>query len=210
MKAKESGHDPYIALLEYRNMPLLDCNMSPAQLLYSRRTKSLVPITSELLQPKTVNQSTVQKSMKKSKAAQKANFDKSAKPLPPLNVNDSVRLQTGKFWRPAKVIKQHDSRSYTVQTRDGALYRRNRKHLMKTMENFTDFAFNPNVLISRSENSISPHEPPLSASNATSKPDRIPPDKLPNKADAPYFTRSGRQVMPTKCYAADEWITNKN
>ena len=161
-KAKESNQDPYIALLEYRNTPLLDCNMSPAQLLYSRRTKSIVPITNKLLQHQPVNQSTVQKNMQRAKATQKAKFDKSAKPLPPLSINESVRIQAGKFWRPAKVMKKHDTRSYTVQTKDGALYRRNRKHLMKTAENFSDFAFNPSsVVLPHSENSISLKRPLL-------------------------------------------------
>ena len=119
-KAKEINQDPYIALLEYRNTPLLDCNMSPAQLLYSRRTKFIVPITNKLLQHQPVDQSTVQKNMQRAKATQKEKFDKSAKPLPPLSINESVRIQAGKFWRPAKAMKKHDARSYTVQTKDGA------------------------------------------------------------------------------------------
>ena len=168
-KAKESNQDPYIALLEYRNTLLLDCNMSPAQLLYSRRTKSIVLITNKLLQHQPVNLSTVQKNMQRAKATQKAKFDKSANPLPPpLSLNESVRIQAGKFWRPAKVIKKHDARSYTVQTKDGAFYRHNRKHLMKTAENFSDFAFNPSsVVLVRSENSISPQEPSPSISAST-------------------------------------------
>ena len=204
-KAKESGQDPYIALLEYRNSPLVDCNQSPAQLLFSRRTKSVVPITNKLHQPETVSHSTVQEKVQRSKALQKLNFDKSAKPLSPLNINDSVRLQTGKVWRPAKVISKHNARSYTVQTRDGATYRCNRKHLMKTVENFTDISFNPNML-ARSEISDSPNEPHApSYSTNSSTPDRIPPDKPPT-ADAPYVTRFGRKVMPSKRFTTDEWI----
>ena len=49
-----------IALLEYRNTPLLDCNMSPAHLLYSPRTKSVVPITNKLLQQTCKKQSHTQ------------------------------------------------------------------------------------------------------------------------------------------------------
>ena len=138
----------------------------------------------------------------------KINFDKSAKPLSPMNINDSVSLQTGKFWRPAKVISKHNARSYTVQTRDGAAaatYRRNRKPLMKTVENFTDISFNPNVLAC-SEISDSPNEPHVpSCSTNSSTSDRIPPDKPPT-ADAPYVTWFGRKVMPSKCFTADEWI----
>ena len=39
-KAKESKQDPYLLILEYRSSPLPDCNLSPAQLLLSRRIKS--------------------------------------------------------------------------------------------------------------------------------------------------------------------------
>ena len=204
-KAKKY-QDPYIRLLEYRNTPLLDCFMSPAQLLYSPRTKSVVPITNKLLQHQPFNQSTMEKNMQKAKATHKAKFDQSAKPLPPLSINELVRIQAGKFWRPAKVIKKHDAWSYTVQTMDGALYRHNRKHLMKTAINFSDFTFNPSsVVLARSENSISPQEPlAFISSSPTPDPDRIPPDKHPT---APYVTRFGRKVIPTKRYAADEGIT---
>ena len=44
IKAGQSGKDPYIAILEYRNCPL-ECGYSPNQLLYSRKTKSILPIT---------------------------------------------------------------------------------------------------------------------------------------------------------------------
>ena len=37
-KAKESKQDPYLLIFEYRNSPLPDCNLSPAQLLLSRQT----------------------------------------------------------------------------------------------------------------------------------------------------------------------------
>lgn len=53
-KAKDSDQSPYIAFLEYRNTPL-DCGYSPAQLLFSRRTKSVLPITNKALQPKLIN-----------------------------------------------------------------------------------------------------------------------------------------------------------
>ncbi|XP_052809638.1 uncharacterized protein K02A2.6-like [Mya arenaria] len=55
VKAKDSGHDPYLALLEYRNTPMSDCKQSPVQLLMSRRTRSVLPTTISHLLPKPVN-----------------------------------------------------------------------------------------------------------------------------------------------------------
>ena len=53
-KAKDIGQGPYISFLEYRNTPL-DCGYSPAQLLYNRRTKSILPISNKALTPELVN-----------------------------------------------------------------------------------------------------------------------------------------------------------
>ena len=55
MKATASGRDPYIALLEYRTTPISDCGKSPAQLLMSRRLRSILPSTPASLQPVLVN-----------------------------------------------------------------------------------------------------------------------------------------------------------
>ena len=55
MKATASGRDPYIALLEYRTTPISDCGKSPAQLIMSRRLRSILPSTPAPLHPVLVN-----------------------------------------------------------------------------------------------------------------------------------------------------------
>ena len=55
MKATASDRDPYIALLEYRTTPISDCGKSTAQLLMSRRLRSILPSTPASLQPVLVN-----------------------------------------------------------------------------------------------------------------------------------------------------------
>jgi transposase InsO family protein len=54
-KCEQSGDDPSIALLNFRNTPLEGVGQSPAQLLMSRRLKSKLPILPKLLQPKLVD-----------------------------------------------------------------------------------------------------------------------------------------------------------
>ena len=53
MKARKSGNDPYLALLELRNTPLGGLE-SPVQLLYGRRTGTVLPIKPSLLKPEKV------------------------------------------------------------------------------------------------------------------------------------------------------------
>ena len=167
LKAKQSGKDPYISILEYRNTPL-DCGYSPNQLLMGRRTKSILPTTDKQLQPIQIDPEKVRNSMAQAKGKQKQYYDRTAKPLPPLNLNEYVRVQFGKTWKPAKVIKINDEHSYTVQTKDGGIYRRNRRLLIKTPEKFPEIAdFTPDVLL-QPNCSDAPQEPPSTETDVPS------------------------------------------
>ena len=53
-KAKQSGKDPYLAMLESRNCPV-ENSSSPAQLIYGRCVRSLLPIYHEKLKIKSTN-----------------------------------------------------------------------------------------------------------------------------------------------------------
>ena len=112
------------------------------------------------LQPIQIDPKKVRNSMAQAKGKQKQYYDRTAKPLPPLNLNEYVRVQFGKTWKPAKVIKINDEHSYTVQTKDGGIYRRNRRLLIKTPEKFPEIAdFTPDVLL-QPNCSDAPQEPP--------------------------------------------------
>ena len=50
-KCMKSGEDQYLGLLDIRNTPTQGVDSSPAQRLFSRRTKTLIPITNSLLHP---------------------------------------------------------------------------------------------------------------------------------------------------------------
>jgi len=120
-KANESGQDPYLCILEYRNTPLKS-GYTPAQLLMGRRTRSVIPVTQKHLRPQTVNTKHIQSFKQRWKEKQRQYFDRSTKTLPKLGVNEYVRMQHGKIWLPAKVIKVHGERSYEVQTQSGGIF----------------------------------------------------------------------------------------
>ena len=52
IKAKASGQDPYLAILDWRNTPTPCIGSSPVQRLFGRRTKTLLPTALTLLQLK--------------------------------------------------------------------------------------------------------------------------------------------------------------
>ena len=103
--------------------------------MFSRRTRTLIPTTSELLKPKIVED--VQGKLVKRKQLQTKYYNISAKELPPLSQGDIVRVKptdrSGR-WFKARVERQVDVRSYEVRTEDGKVLRRNRRHLRNSKE----------------------------------------------------------------------------
>jgi len=191
-KARDTKQSPYALLLEYRNTPL-DCGYSPSQLLLGRRTKAFVPISPKALQPTKIDQRKLKETVAISKGKQKQHYDRSAKELKPLNVNDSARVQFGKIWKPAKILDRLGDRSYTVQTRDGGIYRRNRRHLIQTRENLSDiFPLDINILDDNTPPSIPSNEISLDLDKGRT-------------GDKPYVTRCGRVVKENRRFKGPEW-----
>ena len=101
-KAKASGQDPYLAILDWRNTPSPSIGSSPVQRLFGRRTKTLLPTAGTLLQPK-IMEGTEDK-LKERKTKQALFYNKGTKELPELQPGDTVRMKPlpsdkEKLWR---------------------------------------------------------------------------------------------------------------
>lgn len=138
------GADKHLALLDYNTTPLESCDLSPAQLLMSRRPRNLIPTKKDLLKPCTYDLNTVRKQLDENKEKQKYYHDKKASAEQPVLVKgDPVTMSplpgTNK-WLPAKVIgHHHEPRSYIVEY-NGKKYRRNRRDLHLSTYNAYDRA----------------------------------------------------------------------
>jgi len=57
IKARDAGTDPQLMFLDYRNTPTQGMQISPAQRLMNRRTRTLLPTAKALLKPAVVSES---------------------------------------------------------------------------------------------------------------------------------------------------------
>jgi hypothetical protein len=203
-KCKRDGSDLQMALLEWRNTP--DVNgQSPVQKLMSRRTKTTMPTAEGLLKPQAAENVPENIKLKKQKA--KVYYDKSAKPLPELEIGEGVRLQPQNkgTWTKGSCVKKVGARSYLVET-DKGLYRRNRKFLRSTKEAqpdeeqymATDFILDDMEAQVKSVEQTS-DKPAVQTPRKTQTPTSSQPQC--SKMDDPvYKTRSGRAIHTPKRY----------
>ncbi|XP_023815343.1 uncharacterized protein K02A2.6-like isoform X2 [Oryzias latipes] len=133
-KAKLAGQDPYLALLDHRNTPTQGLDTSPAQRLLSRRTRTLIPMSDSLLQPKVTKNN---QGLTKNRERQSKYYNRTARDMDNLNPGDSVRVQPFEphgLWDKARVCKTLGDRSYEVEMDNGRVLRRNRRHLRRAVE----------------------------------------------------------------------------
>lgn len=112
---------------------------SPSQKLFSRRTRTRIPTTADLLAPKIVAKERVLIGLDRAKASQKRNYDTKARVLQSLKPGEMVRVRLPgeQNWSLATCAKQVGPRSYDVVCGDRK-YRRNRRDLRKTPEHQSD------------------------------------------------------------------------
>mgnify|MGYP003471288475 CR=1 FL=1 len=128
-KAIQSGTDAFLGLLDYRNTPREDLGVSPAQLMFGRRTRTRLPIADALMT--SAGAKPAQAALTKAKLRQAAYYNRGARERPPLEIGQTVRVKyddTGD-WRKAGVVQKLPHRSYSVQLESGTKLRRTSRHI---------------------------------------------------------------------------------
>lgn len=129
------GANKPLAVLDYNSTPLEGLQLSPAQLLMGRRPRTRLPATNRALQPTRVDKDTVERHFGLEKEKQTFYYNRNTRPLPNLTPGAEVRVKPqpgSKNWWPARVVLEHQNRSYVVENKDGRLLRRNRRHIRRS------------------------------------------------------------------------------
>ena len=130
-------------LLGHCNTPTKQTNLSPAQRLYGRQTRTLLLLSPTLLQPEL---QPVRLKIAASQAKQAKSYNQIAKPLEELQSGQLVRVKCpDDKWSLGTWKQEVGPRSYLVEC-GGKLYRHNRHHLRTTPERkFTNTHWEPNA-----------------------------------------------------------------
>lgn len=123
-KCYEDGQDPYLALLNLRNMPVV-LEYSPAQILMSRMLNSTLPVQTHALQPNVIPHDKIISELKRKQQYSAANHDQRARQRQPLTVGDQVMVKVFDIWKEGIIVEKVNEKSFWVKTTDGT-YRRNK------------------------------------------------------------------------------------
>ena len=134
--------DPFISLMEYRNIRLIGIGKSPNELMFNDRImKCKLPICNRLLNSNKNSESKDQLDLagkfRQLAKQQEKYYNRTAHNLPELAVGDSIRYKKkadSRTWDTAQLIKRLDERNYLIKNMKGNELVRNRKHLLKTEE----------------------------------------------------------------------------
>ncbi len=197
-KTKQDGTDLWLAVLEHRNTPAADNTGSASQMLMSRRTRSLIPVRSDKLEPKVVPKDQVFENQVHQKRIVKKCYDKGSKELPPLVIGQPVRTnlkpQSSSTWSAGRIVEKLAPRSYLVE-HDNKIYRRNRSHLRQSRE--ITSSKQPRAQIRETP------EVPIIPTDTTSEPIPVPSPREENPSKpckaTPQPQSRGDEVQTSRC-----------
>jgi hypothetical protein len=201
-KCKDSKTEFSIALLDFRNTPSAELGYSPIQLPMSRRAKTLIPTSSNLLKPTPCKHYKEKASQKQLKQAKQ--YNKRSKPLVQIHEGDNVRVYDAKFgtWEKGIITKEVADRSYDISM-GNKIIRRNRVHIRTSPEHKHEEDVYHKQSAENEEaptTEVVPTTLPIEQSHAPTpqKSPKCKQDINPGKIQA---TRSGRAIQPPKKFA---------
>ena len=196
-KCSKSASDAELALLCIRSTPISSVIPSPAELLYSRKLKSNLPMKSNY---EYGDKDKVYEHLARRQAKQKEYHDRAAHDLPQLFQGQPVYVQhhqTGLWEKGTIQEKREEPRSYNVTVPNGKTLRRNRKQLRERVvhNDHTNNIQNQSEEVNENASAKKPDFQETSANNMTTEiQDNV------SSGTQPLATRSGRIVKKPERY----------
>ena len=142
-KAIVSNKDPHLTLLEWRNTPIDESLPTPAELLFGRKIRGIIPTNPKLLEPQQVNSKLYHAEMKRRQNEQTKYYNKNItnKEHQPLKIGDQVIVKIeekkpGETGVIEDIDKEHP-RCYKVRLyKNNKCYIRNIKFIKKYTPNY--------------------------------------------------------------------------
>ena len=136
-KSMEDGTDHNLALLSFRNTPVLN-SFTPAQILMSRHLRENLPVLENKLEPKVINKSIYHSKLENQKVKSQYYYNRNAK----LNQHEYCPNTTIRFqekpkstWQLGKIVQKIRPRTYKIRKGDGKYIVRNAYYIKPTIEN---------------------------------------------------------------------------
>lgn len=128
-KTHEEKTELWRALLEYRNSPLKEVDASPAELLMSRKTRTMVPMSKKLFLPSVVP--SIEKNITNKNQKCKDHYDRTAGVERSFEKGDKIWYHDDRHgWIKATIEDKHNTpRSYWIRLTNDTVLRRNSKWL---------------------------------------------------------------------------------
>lgn len=148
-KSKETDTDLAICLLEYSNLPISGIDLSPAQILFSRRTRTKLPVHSELLKPKI--DTNAHNKITNNQLQYKYSHDRHSKPFNyQLKEGENAISRTvhDNTWEPVQINHKHDKpRSFEVINQKGNIVRRTTNNLKSSNTPFVTMIYCQKIMV---------------------------------------------------------------
>ena len=96
LKCSKTGLDTFLALLDHRSTPPASMQISPAQRLFSRRTRSLLPMTAGLLKSSVTDEDVTHTKLRRRQQQQARYYNRGARDLKSLQQGNTVLVEP---WR---------------------------------------------------------------------------------------------------------------
>ncbi|XP_075739495.1 uncharacterized protein LOC119166677 isoform X2 [Rhipicephalus microplus] len=106
--------------------------LSPVQRLMGRQTRTLLPVPTSHLEPRTIPPKVVQGRLQEIRQRQRTYYNRGSRTLPPVKPGQQVTVYdtNQRTWAPAVFIRPFgETHSAIVKTEDGRELRRTREHL---------------------------------------------------------------------------------